>query len=119
MAGTSSEYMPHRGDDLAGLLSLLRIWAQTLERRSVKIRRSQPASRGNGSDPDATGGSPGASDRKVFQRPPIPAMACARDGSATRTGSRVPTVNFHDATVVDLATRGEAFTMLESEQRFA
>jgi hypothetical protein len=30
MAGTSSEYMPHRGDDLAGSLCLLHIWGANL-----------------------------------------------------------------------------------------
>jgi hypothetical protein len=44
-AGTSSEGMPHRGDDLAGPLGLLCVWAQTFGRRSVKIRRWQPAFR--------------------------------------------------------------------------
>jgi hypothetical protein len=37
-----------------------------------------------------------------FQRTPIPAMARARDGLATRTGSRVLTVSFHYSTVVRL-----------------
>jgi hypothetical protein len=45
---------------------------------------------------------PRALNRKVFQRTPIPAMARARDGLATRTGSRVLTVSFHDLTLVRL-----------------
>jgi hypothetical protein len=41
-----------------------------------------------------------ALDKKVFQRTPIPAMARARDGLATRTDSRVLTVSFHNPTLV-------------------
>jgi hypothetical protein len=41
-----------------------------------------------------------ALDRKVFERTPIPAMARARDGLATRTDSRVLTVRFHNPTLV-------------------
>jgi hypothetical protein len=45
LAGTSSEDMPHRSDDLVGSLGLFCMWGQTFENRSVRIRRWQPAFR--------------------------------------------------------------------------
>jgi len=118
MAGTSSEGMPHRGDDHAGSLGLLCIRGANLGETLCEdspLATSVPATPATEMQPQDH---LRALDRKVFQRTPVPTMARARNGLATRTGSRVPTVNFHDATVVDLATRGEAFTMLESEKRF-
>jgi hypothetical protein len=41
-------------------------------------------------------------DRKIFQRTPIPTMARARNGLATRTDGRVLAMSFHDPTMVRL-----------------
>jgi hypothetical protein len=75
---------------------------QTLERRSVKIRRSQPALRQRQR--------PRCSRRitcvpwtgRSCRERQIPAMARARNGLATRTDSRVLAVSFHDPTLVRL-----------------
>ena len=92
--------MPHRGDDLAGSLGLLCIWAANL---GETFGKDSPLATGVPATP-ATQTQPEdhlrALDRKVFQRTPIPAMARARHGLATRTGCRVLTVSFHDPTLV-------------------
>jgi hypothetical protein len=100
--GTSSEGMPHRGDDLVGSLGLLCVWGTNL---GETFGEDSPLATGIPATP-ATQMQPEdhlrALDRKVFQRSPVPTMARARDGLATRTGSRVLTVSFHDPTLVRL-----------------
>jgi hypothetical protein len=58
LAGTSSEGMPHRGDDLAGSLGLLCIWGANLGETLGEDSPLATVVPGNASDPDATGGSP-------------------------------------------------------------
>jgi hypothetical protein len=75
MAGTSSEYMPHRGDDLAGSLCLLHIWGANLGEtfgEDSTLATGVPATPATLTQPEDRRR---ALDRKVFQRPPIPAMA--------------------------------------------
>jgi hypothetical protein len=81
--------MPHRGDDLAGSLGLLCIWGANLgeafgeDSPLATVVPATPATQTQPKDYLR------ALDRKVFERTPIPAMARARDGLATRTGGRV------------------------------
>jgi len=92
--------MPHRRDDLAGPLGLLCIWGanfgETFGEDSplASVVPATPATQMQSEHHLR------ALHRKVFQRTPIPAMARARDGSATRTDSRVLTVSFHNPTLV-------------------
>jgi hypothetical protein len=100
LAGTSSQGMPHRGDDLAGSLRLLCIWGANLGKtfgEDSPLATVVPATPATQTQPEDH---VRALDRKVFQRTPIPAMARARDGLATRTGGRVLTVSFHGPTLV-------------------
>src|SRR5271165_2995242 len=100
LAGTSSEGMPHRGDDLAGSLGLLCIWGANLGEafgEDSPLATVVPATPATQMQPEDH---LRALDRKVFERTPIPAMARARDGLATRTDSRVLTVSFHNPTLV-------------------
>ena len=94
--------MPHRGDDLAGSLGLLCIWGANL---GETFGEDSPLATGIPAAP-ATQMQPEhhlrALHGKVFQRTPIPTMARARDGLATRTDSRVLTVSFHSPTPVRL-----------------
>ena len=57
-AGTSSEGMPHRGDDLAGPLGLLCVWGTNLWETFGEDSPLGNRHSGNASDPDATGASP-------------------------------------------------------------
>src|SRR3984957_2880927 len=98
--GTSSEGMPHRGDDLVGSLGLLCVWGTNLGEtfgEDSPLATSIPATPATQMQPEHH---LRALDRKVFQRTPIPAMARVRDGLATRTDSRVLTVSFHNPTLV-------------------
>ena len=57
-AGTSSEGMPHRGDDLAGPLGLLCVWGTNLWETFGEDSPLATGIPANASDPDATGASP-------------------------------------------------------------
>jgi hypothetical protein len=76
--------MPHRGDDLVGSLSLLRVWGATL---GETFGEDSPLATGIPATP-ATQMQPEdhlrALDRKVFQRTPVPTVARARDGLANQ-----------------------------------
>jgi len=102
LAGTPSESTPYRGDDLAGSLGLLCVWGANLRET---FGEDSPLAISVAATP-ATQAQPEdhlrALDRQVLQRTPIPAMARARDGLATRTDSRALTVSFHDPTLVRL-----------------
>ena len=98
----ASEGTTHHTDDFAGSLGLSCVLGASLEET---LGEDSPLATGVPATP-ATEMQPEdhlrALDRKVFQRTPIPAMARARDGLATRTGGRVLTVSFHDPTLVRL-----------------
>ena len=86
--------MSHSGDDLAGSFGVLCIWGSNLGETFGEDRRWPPAFRQRQATQTQLKDHLCALDRKVFQRAPIPAMARARDGLATRTGGRILTVSF-------------------------